>query len=102
MIVITAKPDGTLKIHICLKMVRSNKPLIAIHILLMIVMYCRPGELLQFEREDLIKPMHGGASDSPPPPRAAERAEQNAKLRRHHRLEQQILPLDHQSGSSPG
>ena len=35
----------------------------AIHVLLMIVTYCRPGELLQSEQDDLIKPMHGVASD---------------------------------------
>ena len=34
----------------------------AIHVLMMIVTYCRPGELLQSRREDLIRPMQGVAS----------------------------------------
>ena len=37
-----------------------------------------------------------------PPPRAPRRAEQNAKLRRHHRPQQQNLPLGHQGRRSPG
>ena len=48
---------------VCWEMVRNKKPLMAIHILMMIVTYCRPGELLQSVREDLIRPMHGVASD---------------------------------------
>ena len=50
----------------------------------MVVTYCRPGELFQSMREDLIRPM------------------QNTKLRRHDRPEKSDLPLDHQSGCSPG
>ena len=48
---------------VCWEMVRNKKPLMAIHILMVIVTYCRLGELLQSMREDLIRPMHGVASD---------------------------------------
>ena len=43
--------------------VRNKKPLMAIHVLMMVVTYCRPGEFLQSMREDLVRPMHGVASD---------------------------------------
>ena len=46
----------------CWEMVRNKKPLMAIHVLMMVVTYCRPGELLQSLREVLIRPMHGVAS----------------------------------------
>ena len=48
---------------VCWEMVRNKKPLMAIHVLMMVVTYFRPGELLQSMREDLIRPMHGVASD---------------------------------------
>ena len=48
---------------VCCEMVGNKKPLMAIHILMMVVTYCRPGELLQSVREDLIRPMHGVTSD---------------------------------------
>ena len=34
-----------------------------IHVMMMIVTYCRPGEPLLSRREDLIKPMYGVACD---------------------------------------
>ena len=49
--------------EVCWEMVRNKKPLMAIHVLMMVVTYCRPRELLQSMREDLIRPMHGVASD---------------------------------------
>ena len=48
---------------VCWEMVRNKKPLMAIHVLMMVVTYWRPGELLQSMREDLIRPMHGVPSD---------------------------------------
>ena len=48
---------------VCWEKVRNKKPLMAIHILMMIETCCRPGELLQSMRKDLIRPMHGVASD---------------------------------------
>ena len=41
----------------------KQETLMAIHVLMMVVTYCRPGEVLQPMREDLIRPMHGVASD---------------------------------------
>ena len=87
---------------VCWEMVRNKKPLMAIHVLMMVVMYCRPEELLQSMREDLIRPMHGVASDWSLllHPVLTRRAEKNTKLRRHDRLETPDLLLDHQSGCS--
>ena len=34
----------------------------AIHVLMMVVTCCRPGELLQSDREDQTRPMHGVVS----------------------------------------
>ena len=48
---------------VCWEMLRNKKPFMAIHVLMMVVTYCRPGELLQSMREDLIRPVHGVASD---------------------------------------
>ena len=43
---------------VCWEMVRNKKSWMAIHVLMMIVTYCRLGELLLSRREDLIRPMH--------------------------------------------
>ena len=42
---------------------RNKKPLMIIHVLMMVVTYYRPDELLQSLREDLIRPMHDVVSD---------------------------------------
>ena len=75
-------------------MVRNKNPSMALHVLMMVVAYCRPGELLQSMREDMIRPIHGVASDwSTAPPRHSTRcAEQNTELRRHDRLGKQVYP----------
>ena len=38
---------------VCWGMTRNKKPLMAVHVLMTVVTYCRPGELLQSVREDL-------------------------------------------------
>ena len=79
-----------------------EKPLMAIHVLITVVTYCRPGELLQSMREHLTRLMHGKRLVTPPPHRSKRRDKQNTELRRHDRLEKPNLSLDHQSGCSPG
>ena len=91
----TAKND--LWSGVCWEMVRNKKPLMAIHVLMMVVTYCRPRELLQSMREDLIRPMYGVASDWSLLLHPVQRG-----VRRHDRLEKPNLSLDHQKGCSPG
>ena len=74
----------------------------AIHILMMVVTYCRPGEHLQSMREDLIKPMHGVTSDWSLLLHPVQRSvlsktqsyDDTIDLKNH-------IYLDHQSGCSP-
>ena len=49
-------------VRVCWEMARNKKLLMSIHVLMMVVTYCRPGELLQSMREDLVSPMHGVGS----------------------------------------
>ena len=86
--------------RVCWEMVRNKKLLMAIHVLMMVVTYCRPGELLDSEPTG---PMHGVASDWTLlcPPCSTRRAEQNSEPRRHNRPAKPNLSLDHQSGCSP-
>ena len=90
---------------VCWEMVRNKKPLMTTHILMMIVTCCRPGELLQSMREDLIRPMHGEASDKSLLLHPVQRSvpSKTQSYDDNDRPEKKTnLPLDHQSGCSPG
>ena len=74
---------------VCCETVRHKKPLMAIHVLMMIVTCCRPGRTpaVKARGPDQTNAGCGKRLVTAPPLSATGRAEQNTELRRHSRSE---------------
>ena len=80
--------------RVCWEMVRTKKPLVAIHVLMIVVTYCQLGELLQLMREDVIRTNAwcGKRLVTAPPPRSTRRASKTQSYDDAIDLRNQIYP----------